>query len=40
MVKKDSLSYDKIIEELRADGSLAELSNKYFGYDATKNPLN
>ena len=31
---------DKIIEELRADGSLAELSNKYFGYDATKNPLN
>ena len=31
---------NKIIEELREDGSLAELSNKYFGYDATKNPLN
>lgn len=27
---------NKIIEELRSDGSLAELSNKYFGYDATK----
>ena len=31
---------NKIIEELREDGSLSELSNKYFGYDATKNPLN
>ena len=25
-----------ILDELRADGTLAELSNKYFGYDATK----
>ena len=40
-IKYDSLTpCDKIIEELREDGSLAELSNKYFGYDATKNPLN
>ncbi len=27
-----------ILDELRADGTLAELSNKYFGYDATKLP--
>jgi len=27
---------DKAIEELRADGTLAELSNKYFGSDITK----
>ncbi len=26
---------NKILEELRNDGTLAELSNKYFGYDAT-----
>ena len=27
-----------ILDELRADGTLTELSNKYFGYDATKLP--
>ena len=27
-----------ILDELRADGTLAGLSNKYFGYDATKLP--
>lgn len=26
---------NKILEELKSDGSLATLSNKYFGYDAT-----
>ncbi len=26
---------NKILDELREDGTLAELSNKYFGYDAT-----
>lgn len=31
---------NEILDELREDGSLTELSNKYFGYDATKNPLN
>ncbi len=29
---------NKILDELRNDGSLEELSNKYFGYDATKLP--
>ena len=29
---------NKILEELREDGTLAELSNKYFGYDATVLP--
>lgn len=29
---------NKILDELREDGTLAELSNKYFGYDATANP--
>ena len=29
---------NKILEELKADGTLAELSNKYFGYDATQEP--
>lgn len=29
---------NKILDELREDGSLAELSNKYFGYDATVLP--
>lgn len=31
---------NKIIDELRADGTLTELSNKYFGYDATVDPSN
>ena len=29
---------NKILDELRADGSLGELSQKYFGYDATSDP--
>ncbi len=29
---------NKILVELREDGTLAELSNKYFGYDATVDP--
>ena len=29
---------NKILDELREDGTLAELSNKYFGYDATIDP--
>lgn len=29
---------NKILDELREDGTLAELSNKYFGYDATALP--
>lgn len=29
---------NKILDELREDGTLAELSNKYFGYDATVLP--
>ncbi len=29
---------NKILDELRQDGTLAELSNKYFGYDATVLP--
>ena len=29
---------NKILDELREDGTLAELSNKYFGYDATVIP--
>ena len=29
---------NKIIAELKEDGTLTELSNKYFGYDATVEP--
>ncbi len=29
---------NKILDELREDGTLAKLSNKYFGYDATVDP--